>query len=124
MRNTRLFRGTSVPSQIFSNCGICLERMGISLTKKEVLKEDGADFDGIIEGVRTSSAGQVIIRLKFHGFRDMNHRWFPGMISTEVTIETFEVSENNEELPDTPNANALNKTFNKCINVYVWAAPG
>ena len=118
----RIFRGTSVPSQLFSNYVICLERMGIALTKKEVLKEEGDDFDGIIEGKRGEN---IIIRLKIHSFRDMTQQWLrSGVITTEVTSETFEVSENNEQLPDTPNANALNKEFNKCINVYVWHGPG
>ena len=120
----RIFRGTSVPSQLFSNYVVCLEGMGIILTKKEVLKEEGDDFDGIIVGNLTSAARQLIIRLKIHSFRDITHQWFPGVITTEVTSETLEVSEDNKELTNTPNATVLNEEFNKRINMYVWHGPG
>ena len=98
--------------------------MGIILTKYEVQKEEGADFDGIIAGKLTGPEGLLIIRVKIHSYRDMNHKWFPGMVTTEVTSETFEVSEESEELANTPNATALNEEFNKRINMYVWHGPG
>jgi hypothetical protein len=123
MITQRVFRDIN-PSQLFKNCAICLERMGITLTKKEVLKAEGKDFDGIIEGTRASSSGKLIIRLKLHGFQDRTHPLFPGIITNELSIETLEVSENNEVSPDTPNANALNEEFNKSINVYVWSGGG
>jgi hypothetical protein len=98
--------------------------MGITLTKYEVLKEEGDDFDGIIVGNQISPAGPLVIRINIHSYRDMNHPWFPGMITTEVTSETLEVSEDNKELPNTLNATALNEEFNKRINMYVWHGPG
>jgi len=96
--------------------------MGVTITKKEVLKYAGDNFDGIIEGTRTSRARRLIIRLKIHGWRDMEWHggFWPTAKTTDVTIETFEVSENDKELPDTPDAKALNEEFNKRFNVYVW----
>ena len=120
----RRFRSTKVPLQIFNNTAICLERIGVTLTKKEILKEDGDDFDGIIEGKRGEN---LIVRIKVHGWRDMNHHggFWPTSRTTDLTTETFEVSENNKELPNTPNANALNEEFNDRIGkYYLWGTSG
>lgn len=123
----RRFRSTKVPLQVFNNTAICLERIGVTLTKKEILKHEGDDFDGVIQGTRTSSEGQVFVRIKVHGWRDMNHHggFWPTSKTTDLTTETFEVSENNEELPDTPNAKALNEEFNDRLGkCYLWGTSG
>ena len=120
----RRFRSVRVPLQVFYCCAICLERMGVTLTKKEILKEDGDDFDGIIEGKRGEN---LIVRIKVHGWRDMDHHggFWPTSRTTDLTTETFEVSENNEELPDTLNANALDEEFNDRIGkCYLWGTSG
>lgn len=126
MRNERRFRTVNVPLQIFNNCAICAERLGITLTKKEILKHEGDDFDGIIEGERADSSGQLIIRMKIHGWRDMNHHggFWPTSETTDLTIETFEIK-GNKELPDTPAAKALNEEFNDHLSKhYVWHTSG
>jgi hypothetical protein len=126
MLTQRRFRGTNFPGVVFSNSTVCLERMGITLTKKEVLKEEGDTFDGVIEGTQTSPAGELIIRIKIHGWRDMDHHmgFWPTAITTDLTIETFEVSKNDKKLPDSPNAKALHDEFNNRINLYVWHTAG
>ena len=122
MITQRHFKGTEPPIQMFSDCIACLENMEVNLTKKEVLKDEGDDFDGVIEGMRMSSSGQPMIRLKVHGFRQGGHPLFAGEV-IEINVETFEVSENNEQL-DTPNSNALNEEFNTQINAYAWKHAG
>jgi len=122
MITQRHFKGTEPPSQMFSDCLTCLENMEVDLTKKEVLKDEGDDFDGIIEGMRMSPSGKAMIQLKIHGFREGGHPLFSGEV-IEINIETFEISENNEQL-DTPNSNALNDEFNKQINAYAWKHAG
>jgi hypothetical protein len=126
MLTQRRFRGTNFPVVVFSNSAVCLESMGVTLTKKEVLKKEGIDFDGVIEGTRASPAEELIIRLKIHGWRDMNHHmgFWPTAITTDLTIETFEVSKNGKKLPDTPNAKALHDEFNNRVNLYVWHTAG
>jgi hypothetical protein len=126
MLNQRRFRGTNFAGVVFSNSVICLEKMGITLTKKKVLKEEGDNFEGIIEGFRSSSAGKVIIQLKIHGWRDMDHHmgFWPTALTTDVIIETFEITKDNKKLPNSPIANALNEEFNKKINLYTWHTAG
>jgi hypothetical protein len=127
MRTERTFRTVNVPIQIFNHCITCLEEMmGITVTKKEILKDEGDDFDALIEGTRTSSSGQLIIRLKLHGWRDYGwHAGFwPSAETTDVTIETFEIKDT-EELLDTPNARKLNEEFNWLIGrYYLWHTSG
>ncbi len=96
--------------------------MNVTLTKKEVLKDEGDDFDGVIEGMRMSPSGRTMIQLKIHGFRQGGHPLFAGEV-IEINVETFELSENNEQL-DTSNSNALNEEFNKKINTYAWKHAG
>ncbi len=122
MITQRRFKGTEPPSQMWLDSLTCLEKMEVSLTKKEVLKDEGTDFDGVIEGMRMGSSGEAMIRLKIHGFREGGHPLFSGEV-IEINVETFEISENNEQL-DTPNSNALNDEFNKQINVYAWKHAG
>ncbi|MFX1464866.1 MAG: hypothetical protein ACFFA5_00125 [Promethearchaeota archaeon] len=126
MLSQRRFRGTNFPGVVFSNSAVCLESMGITLTKKEVLKEEDIDFEGIIEGTQISPAGEVIIRLKIYGWRDMDHHmgFWPTTITTDLMIETFELSKNEKELPDTLNAKVLHDEFNNRINLYVWHTAG
>jgi len=122
MITQRHFKGTEPPSQMFSDCLACLESMEVVLTKKEVLKDEGDDFDGVIEGKRMSSSGETVIQLKIHGFREGGHPLFSGEV-IEINVETFEKSENNKQF-DSPNSNALNEEFNTKINVYAWKHAG
>ena len=123
----RRFRSTKVPIQVWNNTILCLERIGVTLTKKEILKFEGDDFDAVIQGSRTGSKGQVYVRVKIHGWRDMNHHggFWPTSLTSDLITETFELSENNEELPDTPDAKALNEEFNFNIGrYYLWGTSG
>ncbi|MHA2062434.1 MAG: hypothetical protein ACW963_09115 [Candidatus Sifarchaeia archaeon] len=101
----RQFRSTKVPIQVWNDSILCLERIGVTLSKKEILKYEGSgtdDFEGIIEGSRPSSKGQVYVRVKVHGWRDMNHHG-----------------------GDTPDANALSEEFNFNIGrYYLWGTSG
>ncbi len=123
----RRFRSTKVPIQVWNNTILCLERIDVTLTKKEIIKFEGDDFDGVIEGSRPGSKGQVFVRVKIHGWRDMNHHggFWPTSLTSDLITETFELSENNEELPDTPDAKALNEEFNTNIGkYYLWGTSG
>ncbi len=122
----RQFRTVNIPSEVFSHCVICAERMGISLTKKEVLKKEGDNFDGIIEGTQPISTGQLMIRIKVHGWRDTHHHggFWPTSLTSDVMIETFEI-QNDEELPDTPNVRNLHENYNfRLGRYYLWHTSG
>ena len=121
MITQRHFKGTEPPSQMFSDCLTCLGDMEVTVTKKEVLKDEGDDFDGIIEGMRMSSSGELMIKLKIHGFREGGHPLFSGEV-IEISVETLEKV--NNEQSDTSNSNALNEEFNKKINTYAWKHAG
>ena len=121
MITQRHFKGTEPPSQMFQDCLTCLGDMEVVVAKKEVLKDEGDDFDGIIEGMRMSSSGELMIKLKIHGFRQGGHPLFSGEV-IEINVETFEMV--NNEQSDTPNSNALNEEFNTKINVYAWKHAG
>jgi hypothetical protein len=126
MKNERRFRTVNVPLQIFNNCAICAGHIGMTVTKKEILKNEQDDFEGIIEGTGTRSGVKTIIRMTIRGWRDYDwHAGFwPSAQTTDLTIETFEVK-NNEELPDTPVAIALNEEFNNHLSThYVWHTSG
>lgn len=126
----RQFRSTKVPIQVWNDSILCLERIGVTLSKKEILKYEGSgtdDFEDIIEGSRPSSKGQVYVRVKVHGWRDMNHHggFWPTSLTTDLITETYELSENNEKLTDTPDANALSEEFNFNIGrYYLWGTSG
>jgi hypothetical protein len=121
MITQRHFKGTEPPNQMFQDCLTCLGNMEVVVTKKEVLKDEGDDFDGVIEGMRTSSSGKIMIKLKVHGFREGGHPLFSGEV-IEINVETFEKV--NNEQSDTPNSNALNEEFNTKINTYAWKHAG
>lgn len=126
MKNERRFRTVNVPLQIFRNSAVCAERLGYTLTKHEILKHEGDDFDGVTEATRTTPEGTIILRLTIFGWRDYNHHggFWPTSETTDLTIETFEVR-NNEELPDTPLAIASNEEFNDHLSKhYVWHTSG
>jgi hypothetical protein len=123
MITQRTFKTAGASSEMFSNCLASLDDLKVIVTKKEVLKKEGDDFDGVIEGNRTTSEGNTIIRLKLHGFRKKGHPLVAGIV-TEIEIETFELSKNNNEPCDTTDSNDLNEEFNERIDHYAWQQSG
>lgn len=115
----------NVPRQIYSNCIVCLNRMGVTLTTQKIFIEEEDSFNALIEGYRVSHSGQIVILIQVQGWRDkyFHGGFWPTTKTTKLTIKTTEIIQK-VLYPHSAEAQNLNQEFNRRFNLYVWHISG